>query len=156
MEVTRIFIDEKMNVNLVTDNKLYRLCTYYSSSPDIYAAYEEDISKSEESTQPVTILNTSILTEYGQYSYHKISLDDAKKLVITGFRSAVGHESTAKVISTLLGVDCPVNRIQYKQGIGETALVFKLNGRPKEGQILTFDDIEAIGYTWGRLKRMEA
>ena len=101
----------------------------------------------------VTILNTSILTEYGDYSYRGISLEQAKEMVANGFQSAIGHESTAKIISTLLGIECPVNRIQYSQKVGDFALVFKLNGRPEEGKILTIEEIEKIGYSWGELLR---
>ena len=101
-----------------------------------------------------TILNTSILTEFGDYSYSKITLEQAKKMVSNGFQSAIGHESTAKIISTLLEIDCPVNRIMYKQEVGDDALVFKLNGRPEEGKILTVDEIEEISYSWGLLMRV--
>ena len=92
----------------------------------------------------LTILNTSILTA---------TLDEAKALVANGFESAIGHQSTADVISTLLGVACPMNRIMYQQGQGDVALVFKLNGRPEEGKILSVEDIEEIGYSWGVLER---
>jgi hypothetical protein len=103
----------------------------------------------------ITILNTSILTNYGTFRYKKISLDDAKKLVKEGFQSAIGHDATANIISTLLNINCPVNRILYRQEIVESALVFKLKGRPKEGQILTEDELKKIGYEWGILIRIK-
>jgi hypothetical protein len=102
----------------------------------------------------ITILNTSIITAYGSYSYKPCSLDRAKKVVASDFQSAVGHESTAAVISTLLGVEVKMNRIPYHQRAGDTALVFKLLGRPPEGKILTAEEIEEIGYEWGLLERM--
>jgi len=102
----------------------------------------------------ITILNTSILTEFGDYSYSPIELTEAKEMIKNGFESAIGHESTAKIISTLLEVDCPVNRILYSQKTGDTALIFKLNGRPEEGKILTVEEIEQIGYVWGKLIRV--
>ena len=102
----------------------------------------------------ITILNTSIITTHGEYKYEPISLDTAKEMVQNNpFQSAIGHDSTSQIISTLLGVNCPVNRILYKQQIGELALVFKLNGRPSEGKILTVDELEAIGYEWGLLTK---
>ena len=104
----------------------------------------------------ITILNTSILTQYGDYSYSPISLVEAKKMVkISGFQSAIGHESTAKIISTLLEIECPVNRILYSQKVGTSALVFKLNGRPEEGKILTIKEIKKIGYSWGKMERVD-
>jgi hypothetical protein len=101
----------------------------------------------------LTILNTSILTAHGTYSYRPVTLDEAKAMVSEGFESAIGHQSTADVISTLLGVECPMNRVMYQQGPGDKALVFKLNGRPEEGKILSIEDIEGIGYSWGVLER---
>lgn len=102
----------------------------------------------------LTILNTSILTSYGTYTYSPLSLAEAQALVTSGFQSAVGHQSTADIISTLLSVPCPVNRIQYQQQPGDLALIFKLNGRPEEGKILSTQEIEAIGYSWGVLQRI--
>lgn len=102
----------------------------------------------------ITILNTSILTEYGNYNFKPVTLSGAKELVADGFQSAIEHQATADIISFLLGVKCPMNRIIYKQGEGDIALVFKLNGRPEEGKILSIDEIEKIGYSWGILTRV--
>ena len=103
----------------------------------------------------VTILNTSIITSHGSFLYKPCSLELAKQLVEPGFQSAIGHDSTAAVISTLLSIDCKTNRIQYKQQPGATALVFKLKGRAPEGSTLTAKEIETIGYEWGILKRLQ-
>ena len=101
----------------------------------------------------VTILNTSILTTFGAYNYRPTDVEGAKKLIANGFKSAVGHESTAQIISELLGVPVEVNRVMYVQEPYEYALVFKLKGRPEEGKILTKEEIEAIGYEFGVLYR---
>lgn len=102
----------------------------------------------------IAILNTSILTADGEFSLHTISLRDAKN-IIQGkeILSAVGHQSTAEILTELLETEIPVNRIQFTQEIGQKALVFKLNGRPEEGKILTRDEIEAIGYKFQLLER---
>lgn len=102
------------------------------------------------------VLNTSILTSAGRYKLEDISLEEAKKLVETNeLDSAVGHMSTAQVMSTLLGVDIPVNRQMFVQEAGQKALVFKLNGRPEEGKILSAEEIEQIGYKFQLLERVE-
>lgn len=111
----------------------------------------ESIKEKENS---IVIFNTTILTDFGSYDYSEISLDEAKDLVKNGFRSAIGHQATCDVISKLLEVDIEMNRINYKQKDGETVLVFKLKGRPEEGKILTADEIEEIGYTFGLLKKL--
>ena len=105
---------------------------------------------------PVAILNTSILTSDGEYRLESISLDDARYFArhSEGFISAIGHESTAAILTELLGVPVPVNRIQFAQVPGQLALVFKLRGRPAEGRILSKEEIEAIGYDFKILERV--
>lgn len=103
----------------------------------------------------ITILNTSILTNFGAYNYHSISLLDAQQIVENNpFQSAIGHQATADILTSLLGVTVPMNRIQYSQQQGDTALVFKLKGRAEEGKILTVAEIEEMGYEFGLLKRL--
>ena len=105
-------------------------------------------------THQVALLNTSIATSDGSYDLETISLEEARALVADGgFISAIGHESTAQVMTTLLGVEVPVNRIQFAQEAGQMALVFKLNGRAPEGKILTADEIEEMGYSFKKLTR---
>lgn len=100
------------------------------------------------------ILNTSILTAAGEYVLNDIDLDTAKDLASKNdLDSAVGHASTAQFMTELLGVEIPVNRQQFFQQPGQQALVFKLNGRPQEGKILTAEEIEQIGYKFQLLER---
>lgn len=104
----------------------------------------------------ITLLNTSILTTYGKFEYTQVSLEHAKYLVQNhDFQSAIGHEATAQIMSTLLNTDVPVNRIFYEQQKGDIALIFKLKGRPEEGTILSKEEIEKIGYEWGILEKLE-
>lgn len=103
----------------------------------------------------ITILNTSILTNFGKYSYEPYTLDQAKLVVKwNGFQSAVGHQSTCDVLTKLLGVEVKLNRIQYSQKIGESALVFKLKGRLEEGKILSAEEVELMEYEFGKLERI--
>lgn len=104
----------------------------------------------------ITILNTSVLTNYGTFQFYPVSLIEAQKLVQENeVRSAVGHPATSEILTELLGVKIEVNRIEYSQEIGETALVFKLQKRAPEGKILSRDEIEEIGYGFGILRRLE-
>ena len=102
----------------------------------------------------ITILNTSILTSYGSYKYEQVTTEQAKQAIKDGFISAVGHESTAHIISSVLGVDVLPNRILYQQNVGDIALVFKINGRAPEGKILSTSEIQEIGFQWGLLERI--
>ena len=112
----------------------------------------------------LALLNTSIATEYGSYDYAPLSLSDAQSLIYDavhgqcnvstgGFQSHIGHESTAVLMSTLLNVEIKMDRTPLSQEPGQLALVFKLKGRAPEGVILTIEEIEAIGYSFGLLTR---
>jgi len=99
---------------------------------------------------PLALLNTTIVTSEGWYDVYKITTQEAIELFkqnYTNFISAIGHDSTASIMNTILGTDLiKVNRIEFKQNYGQTALCFKLKGRPAEGKILSLDEIEQIGY----------
>ena len=100
------------------------------------------------------ILNTSILTTTGTFQLEDITLQEAQKVVKESeILSAVGHQSTAEILTTLLGVQIPMNRIMFEQEQGQKALVFKLLGRPEEGKILTQQEIEEIGYKFQMLTK---
>lgn len=62
--------------------------------------------------------------------------------------SAVGHQSTAEVISEVLGTEVPMNRLTVEPQEGDTFLCFKLNSRPPEGAILDKEMLEQIGYSF--------
>lgn len=103
----------------------------------------------------LALLNTSILTAAGNYTLTDITLGQARQLVDGAeIDSAIGHASTAEIMTTLLGADVPVNRQMFAQAVGQQALVFKLNGRPEEGRILTAEEIEKIGYKFQLLERI--
>ncbi len=102
----------------------------------------------------ITILNTSILTSFGSFKYEPLTLEESKDLISEEFESAVGHQSTCDVLSSLLDKEIKMNRVQYSQQVGDLALVFKLKRRPEEGQILTVAEIVAIGFEFGKLTRL--
>lgn len=107
--------------------------------------------------EKLALLNTSILTAPGRYELENVTLEDAKTLMQTygsNIDSAIGHQSTADIMTTLLGIDVPLNRQMFAQAVGQEALVFKLNGRPPEGTILTEEDILKIGYKFQVLRRL--
>lgn len=58
-------------------------------------------------------------------------------------------------MTTLLDVEIPMNRRLFAQQLGQQALVFKLNGRPEEGKILSVEEIEQIGYKFQLLTRLQ-
>lgn len=102
------------------------------------------------------ILNVPVLTDYGTFRFKKINVDEAKELLIGsgGFISAVGHEGTAQVMSELLGVEIPFNRIQVSMRVGDKALVFRLLKRLPEGTVLSREELLELPFELGLLERL--
>lgn len=109
----------------------------------------------------LTFLNAPILTAPGDYRYEPITLTAARDLVQhfhnSGRRiqSAIGHASTAELMTTMLKYPVENNRINFIQTPSDIALVFKLKQRAPEGVVLTRQEIEAIGYELGLLSRID-
>ena len=114
----------------------------------------------EVNAKRLTLLNAGIITDYGTYRLEPISLADARALVAKFTRegkpiqSAIGHKSTADLLSTLLGYEVVADRLQFTQTTDDLALVFKLARRPPEGAILTREELEACGYELALLTRL--
>lgn len=104
----------------------------------------------------VGIFNGTVATTNGVYKISDISVDDARALICKyGFISAIGHKSTAEAISDAFNINIPMDRINFKQQVGQKAVVFKLNERPPEGSILCREEIETIGYSFKLMERLE-
>ncbi|NPA44867.1 MAG: YddF family protein [Chlorobi bacterium] len=101
------------------------------------------------------ITNSSILTNPGEYSYKIIDINEAKKLVEKkgNFISAIGHVSTANILTSLLNIKIPYNRISIQLNAGDQCLVFKLKERLEEGKIYKENELEKIGFEIGLLTR---
>ena len=130
-------------------------CRFYSADADAHhMAKVKDAIEKMGYGQPVALLNTSIPTAKGEYSYTPLSIEGAQAITASlPVLSAIGHQSTADIVCELLGEDVEVNRIKFEQGVNQRAIVFKLNGRPEEGKILNREEIESIGYEFGLLIR---
>lgn len=101
----------------------------------------------------VTLLNTSVVTSYGTYTYEPLTLDEVRRLISEGFASAIGHPETAEVLSELLNTIVQVNRSEYIQQPDEKAIIFKLKPRIPAGTILSRQEIQEVGYEFGLLTR---
>jgi len=80
----------------------------------------------------------------------KLDIDSAKQLVNEAYRngrpiiSIVGHQSTANLLSQMLGIEVPVNRVDYKLSEYDLLLVFTIPVRLPEGRVLTDEEIRQI------------
>jgi hypothetical protein len=91
------------------------------------------------------LLNSSVIPSgcHGTWKVSPVTLEEAQKMQ---FISAIGHESTAELLSTLLNTTVPVNRINVDPQPGDNLLCFKLKKRAPEGVILDVQQLEEIGY----------
>jgi len=62
------------------------------------------------------------------------------------FTSAVGHQSTAEVLTAILGIQIPMNRIAVKMNVGDVGIHFFLKQRLQEGAVLDKEELEKIEY----------
>jgi hypothetical protein len=77
----------------------------------------------------------------------KISVEEAKKLISsTPFTSAIGHEATAKVLSQLLNINIPVNRVSIFMTPGDVGLHFFLKTRLPEGKVLSEEELRKLDF----------
>ncbi|MCE1185876.1 MAG: YddF family protein [Rhodocyclales bacterium] len=97
-----------------------------------------------------------MLTSVGLFRADELALDEARMLVLErGFESAIGHTPTAQILSGLLGIECAMRRIEFRQQVGQLALVFRLTRRLEEGQVLaTREEIEAVGFSFMLIERL--
>jgi len=105
---------------------------------------------------PVCFFNGTVATTNGLYRISNIDIVHAKEYIKqNGFVSAIGHDATAKIMSEILGYNISMNRIQFHQEVGQIAIVFKLNERPPEGDVLNKEQVELIGYSLKKMERLE-
>jgi len=99
------------------------------------------------------VLNSATLPlkEGGKYliKAKEISVEEARELLKNNdFVSAVGHEATAKALTSIFGVEIPFNRIQIQLTAGDKLLSIILKKRLEEGKILkTIEELNQIGYS---------
>lgn len=106
-------------------------------------------------TYPIAIFNGPVCTTNGLYRISDLGVEEAKELIVRhGFESAVGHEASAQVLSAILEVEVPMNRIEYFQAVGQKAIALKLNVRPPEGQILSAEEMFKVGFELKLLERI--
>ena len=86
----------------------------------------------------IYIINSPILTNYGDWRFEgELSIEQARDLLSNGFISAIGHTASAALLTQLLAIEIPVNRISITMQIGDKALILRLLQRLPEGSVLT-------------------
>ena len=90
----------------------------------------------------------SMLTPPTTLTVVEASVEDVKNILTRSFTSAIGHEATAKIITTQLGVNVSVNRVSIRLNQGDTLIVYQLLKRLEEGKILSEDEMRQLQAKW--------
>ena len=81
--------------------------------------------------------------------FEEISLEKAKKLLSSEkIDSSIGHEGTAKVLQSLLGLNVETKRTQVTLKDNEQSIIATINMRLPEGTVLSREDMEKIPIRW--------
>jgi hypothetical protein len=105
----------------------------------------------------ITFMNVPLMTVAGKFKMTELSIEEAKALCQQAdeFGSAVGHSGAADAITSLLHIECQVNRIQYEQPVGEHVISIKLLSRMPEGYgNLTKEIMDEIGFKFYHVERL--
>jgi len=103
----------------------------------------------------VYILNSAVLTAYGEYRYSPLEIRTARALLASGFTSAVGHAGAAEFCSVLLELAVPYNRINIEMQPCDQAVVIRIKDRLPEGRTLTAEETRAVTHEVGLLVRVK-
>jgi hypothetical protein len=81
-----------------------------------------------------------------QVKLSRISVQEAKGLLKGDFISAIGHEGSAQVLSQLLGIKIPVNRISVFFEKGDIGVHLFLKQRLPEGKVLSEEELKNLDF----------
>jgi hypothetical protein len=77
----------------------------------------------------------------------KATVEEVRRLLSNeSFISAVGHEATSTLLTQLLGINVPYNRVAIKVRPGDVCVHFVLRTRIPEGRILSYEELKQLEF----------
>ena len=76
----------------------------------------------------------------------EVGLEEVKELLSGSFTSAVGHQATADLLTKLLQIQIPFNRVPISLNPSDILIVFQLLTRLEEGKILTKEELAKLQF----------
>jgi hypothetical protein len=103
------------------------------------------------------LFNTTIMPNEGTFTNRKVTEAEVRQILrrfSNNFTSAIGHQATADAFNSLFAVGVEVNRIPATMAEGDEAIALKIMGRLPEGQILTTEELNKIGFEFYHIRRL--
>jgi hypothetical protein len=80
-------------------------------------------------------------------NFERVSVEDVKAILSSHpFISAIGHEGTAQLLSKILGVQIPANRVSVFLEPGDIGIHFFLKQRLPEGKVLSEEELKNLDF----------
>lgn len=86
-----------------------------------------------------------------QLTVKEVSLEEVKEIASQAV-SAIGHQSTADILTALLETPIQMNRLSIKLKEDDVLFVFQLLTRLPEGKILTAEELETLPYKFYKIE----
>lgn len=159
-EENKIIFPERPNIHFEQKFKnelgINNLLSSDSSSISKYNLIKKSIQNIDKKIPKIYLLNSSVITASGQYSYHIINKETAKEYIKTAkeIEMAISYESTAKLLSQLLEIETYTNRNAIQMQTNEAAIILKPKKRLEEIKTLTIEELEKVGYELGWLVKV--
>lgn len=94
----------------------------------------------------------------GIYSCKQATVEQCEEVMSkhSDITSAIGHQGSADALNAIFyNLDCAVNRIVAKMNQGDCAICIKIKGRLNEGDILTIEKMNEIGFDLFIVNRLQ-